>query len=335
MARFEERLYTARTLSGFSLQGLSDAIGRSVSKQSLSMYESGIIKPRYRNLTVIAEALGVSTDYFSRDSNVMDVPMLRTCISHDITDEEVEYLQDMILFYADRFGQKLCKLKQDSVFFCPLRGESISSIEEASDFADNLRRDWSCGDGTIPSILRLMEMHGIWVFDSILPDGILGISTWVDGTKPLVVLDTRESKTTVERLRFTAAHELAHLLFSIPEGVDAEKMCNRFASYFLLPKNTLIQELGERRDKLYLEELIDLHEYYGVSIASIVHEAYDFGIINREYYDEWYDTRINNNKREIGWGIYHFPETLGREKRMDVILGQNLDSSIISFDVPK
>ena len=144
------------------------------------------------------------------------------------------------------------------------------------------------------------------------------MSTWVEGNCPLIVLDTREEKTTVERLRFTAAHELAHLLFKVPEGLDAERMCNLFASYFLLPKNTLIQELGTKRDSIYLEELIDLRQYYGVSVAAIVHEAYDFGIISREHYDYWYDTLIKHNVKETGWGTYVFPETLGKERRMEV-----------------
>ena len=154
--------------------------------------------------------------------------------------------------------------------------------------------------------------------DLVLPDGVLGVSTWVEGNCPLIVLDTREEKTTVERLRFTAAHELAHLLFKVPEGLDAERMCNLFASYFLLPKNTLIQELGTKRDSIYLEELIDLRQYYGVSVAAIVHEAYDFGIISREHYDYWYDTLIKHNVKETGWGTYVFPETLGKERRMEV-----------------
>lgn len=74
---------------------------------------------------------------------------------------------------------------------------------------------------------------------------------------------------------------------------------------------------GERRDELTLEEMIDLKELYGVSIAAQVHEAWDLQMISREHYDWWYDENIKKNKMEEGWGVYTFPETVGREKRMD------------------
>ena len=60
MKVFGTRLHTARVISGLSLQGLSDAIGNIVSKQSMSMYESGLMEPRRRTLNAIADALGVS-----------------------------------------------------------------------------------------------------------------------------------------------------------------------------------------------------------------------------------------------------------------------------------
>ena len=316
------RLHTARSIAGLSLQELSDAIGGVVSKQSLSMYECGAMKPRRRNLLAIAKALGVSEDYFSMDTESIDLPQLRTSIPNALTQEELLQLESLILFLTDRFSQKLDSLHFKKEFHCSLRDSPLSAMDEASNYADQLRREWACGDGSIPSILRLFERRGIWIFDAILPDNVLGLSTWYKKDFPVIILDTRKEKTTVERLRFTAAHELAHLLFAIPERVNAEKMCNLVASYFLVPRETLIQELGDKRDSLHLEELIDLHEYYGVSVAALVHEAYDFGIISREHYDFWYDTRINLNKKEIGWGEYLFPETLGKEKRMDVILTQ-------------
>lgn len=153
-----------------------------------------------------------------------------------------------------------------------------------------------------------------------LPAGVYGLSTWADHRLPLIVLDLREDKTTVERLRFTAAHELAHLLLSFPPSPDlsVEKRCNKFASFFLFPKSAFIEEMGgEHRDELTLGEMTDLKELYGVSIAAQVHEAWDLRMISREHYDWWYDENIKKNKMEEGWGEYAFPETVGREKRMD------------------
>ncbi|MGN0201556.1 MAG: helix-turn-helix domain-containing protein [Candidatus Cryptobacteroides sp.] len=320
MSIFGTRLHIARNIAGLSLQELSVAIGGAVSKQSLSMYECGIMKPRPRVLSAISQTLGVSIEYFSMENERINLPLLRTCFPHTLSQEDFLKLESTILFHTERFRQKLDSLHVTGSFNCSLLNLPITGIDDASVLADKLREEWACGDGAIPSILRLLERRGIWVFDSVLPDGVLGVSTWVDEAFPVMILDSRTEKTSVERLRFTAAHELAHLLFEVPEGMDAERMCNLFASYFLLPKKTLIQELGSKRDALYLEELIDLHEYYGVSVAALVHEAFDFAIISRTHYDYWFDTLINANKKEKGWGEYRFPESLGREKRMDIIL---------------
>lgn len=161
--------------------------------------------------------------------------------------------------------------------------------------------------------------------EATLPIGVYGLSTWADKHVPLMVLDTRRSKTTADRLRFTAAHELAHLLLSFPPSSDltVEKRCHKFASFFLFPKKTFIEEMGgDHRDNLTLEEMIDLKEVYGVSIAAQVHEAWDIRMISREHYDWWFDENINKNRLEEGWGEYAFPETVGREKRMDARLSK-------------
>lgn len=123
-----------------------------------------------------------------------------------------------------------------------------------------------------------------------LPADVYGLSTWADRRLPLMVLDTREGKTTVERLRFTAAHKLAHLPLSFPEEskYSVEKRCDFFASFLLIPKQMFIEELGaEKREKITLEEMIDIKELYGQSLTASIIEARDYGIITTEYKRAW------------------------------------------------
>lgn len=42
----------------------------------------------------------------------------------------------------------------------------------------------------------------------------------------------------------------------------------------------------------------DLKEFYGISIAAQMHEAWDLHIITREHYDWWYNERINKITRK-------------------------------------
>lgn len=186
--------------------------------------------------------------------------------------------------------------------------------------ADILREQWRCGDGPINSVLRLLERKGIKILLTELPDNVLGLSTWADNKHPLIVIDNRLRKTTTEQIRFTACHELAHLLLTFPDDsrLTVEKRCNIFASFFLFPKTTFIEEMGAAtRSSLTLDELTDLKTAYGISVAAQVHEAWDIGMISRKHYDWWYDGPIRENIRETGWGAYLIPETIGREHRID------------------
>ena len=73
---------------------------------------------------------------------------------------------------------------------------------------------------------------------------------------------------------FTALHELGHLLLDIDNEVfsqkEIEKFCHRFAGAMLLPKETLFNELGEKRSSISINELIFIKESYGISIQAII-----------------------------------------------------------------
>lgn len=315
------RLRIARDILGLSLDELSIAMHSEVTKQSLSKYELGAMSPRAKKMDSLAEAMGIPIQFFTGEGMRIDLPKLRKSSQHSLTEEELSTTESIILFHAERFKAKADILQLSLNFDCPLLGKTISCFDDILSATEALRCVWSCGDGAIPSVLRLLERRGIWVFEYNLPNQVLGLSTWVDSKYPLIILDTRKEKTTVERLRFTALHELAHLLFNFPEDVDEEKMCDKFASFFLFPEKTFKQEIySSHRKELYIEELIDLHQAYGISVAAIVHEAYDLGIIDRDYYTYWFESIIKDNPREDGWGEYQFPETLGKEKRMNAIV---------------
>lgn len=321
MKQFPIRLRLARSIMGLSLGKLSEKMGYAITKQSLSRYEAGIMRPKSDVLATLASALEISTAYFEGTNMVLNEPMLRSSSNTSLSEEELVEIEALLSFKAEQYLRAERQIGMRAHFVNPLKGVSVSNLEEAIEAADLLREKWRCGDGPIPSVLRLMERKGIKVLDASLPNQVIGLSTWADKIHPLVLIDMRSEKTNCERLRFTACHELGHLLLTFPEGVNVEQLCNKFASFFLFPRHTFMEEIGrESRESLALEELIDLRELYGVSIAAQVHEAWDLRLISRQHYDWWYEELIKKNVKEEGWGSYRFPETLGREKRMRAIV---------------
>jgi Zn-dependent peptidase ImmA (M78 family) len=77
-----------------------------------------------------------------------------------------------------------------------------------------------------------------------------------------------------------AAHELGHLLLNLPEGKAGEKLCQRFASAFLLPRPTVLREVGQRRRALPVRELFRLKALFGVSAQAVAYRCRDLGIIS-------------------------------------------------------
>ena len=320
---FAIRLREARLMMKLSMDKLAELTGGIITKQSISRYEKGIMHPKREAQRALAQALHISEAYLEGTNVKIDIPMLRTTSNGNLNDEQLASIEAKLSFWTEQYLAKEREANYHTSFENPLAGTTVLSMEEAIQAADQLRRFWHCGDGPIVSILRLFERKGIKILSAELPDGVLGLSTWADEKHPLIVLDLRPGKDSVERLRFTAAHELAHLLLTLPEEAElgVEKRCHKFASFFLFPRQAFIEEMGgEHREKLTLDEMIDLKEQYGVSIAAQVHEAWDIHMISREHYDWWYNERINKNKKEIGWGHYPYAETIGREKRLNSIM---------------
>ena len=87
------------------------------------------------------------------------------------------------------------------------------------------------------------------------------------------------------RQRFTIAHELGHLLLDIGnEKLDSEKLCNRFASALLMPKEAVINEFGISRKNINFFELTAFKNEFKVSYAAIVYRLRDLNIISEYLY---------------------------------------------------
>uniref|UniRef100_UPI003FD72F0F helix-turn-helix domain-containing protein n=1 Tax=Prevotella sp. TaxID=59823 RepID=UPI003FD72F0F len=235
--QFSIRLREARKMMGLSMGKLAELTDGIITKQSISRYEKGLMLPKRVAKLALAKALNISDSYFDGTNISIDVPMLRTTSDGKLSEDELQALEAKLSFWAEQY---LVKEKQAGFltqFKNPIEGILISTLEDAIHAADLLREKWHCGDGPIASILRLLERKGIMILAATLPGYVFGMSTWADKKHPLMILDFNPEKSSVEKLRFTAAHELAHLLLLFPEDIPLklEKRCDLFASFFLLP----------------------------------------------------------------------------------------------------
>ena len=86
------------------------------------------------------------------------------------------------------------------------------------------------------------------------------------------------------RQRFTIAHELGHLLLDFKNDDIKEKLCNRFASALLMPKEAVVCEVGTFRSNISFCELEAFKQEYKVSDAAIIYRLKDLNIISDYLY---------------------------------------------------
>ena len=278
---FNERLKLARKRSGLSLRALSSAIRGIVSAQAIGKYERGEMKPNSTVAIALAEALEVSPSYLLSPSQVsLQSVDFRKRASTKVRERAV--VEGEVLDHVDRYLQVEEILGIDTSDEDDPEGVpfGIASVEGAERVAASIRTAWNLGGGPIPDMTELLEERGIKVFRLSLPGSVDGLGCRVrrvgESDVRVVVCSTRKS---LERQRFTIAHELGHFFLDIPSTVREEKACQRFAGAFLAPGDELIREVGRRRFNIGMAELIEIKHMFGISAAALVMRMRDLEII--------------------------------------------------------
>ena len=278
---FSERLKLARKRSGLSLRELSSNMSGMVSAQAIGKYERGEMMPSSSVAIALANALDVSTTYLLSPTLVsLESVEFRKLASTKVRERAM--VEAAVLDHVDRYLQVEDLLDiTSSVWEIPDGAPySAETVEEGELTATRVREVWNLGGGPIPSMTALLEEHGIKVLKLDFPRAVDGLTCFVHRTDetavPVIVYSTGES---IERQRFTLAHELGHLVMDTPAGMPEEKICDRFASALLVPEDELIREVGRRRLDFGFGELVEIKKIFGVSAAALVIRMRDLGII--------------------------------------------------------
>ncbi|MFV0574910.1 MAG: helix-turn-helix domain-containing protein [Vibrio sp.] len=272
---FAERLERARKAAGLSMSALASLVG--LSANAIKKYEHGQTMPSSSNLLKLAKALNVRTEYFFRPTKVKlegveyrkraSTPQkILARINGDVLDQ-AERWHELLEFYPD-------SVKPIPEFSLPEKlPKTISTLDEIEDLAVFMRQAWELGLNPIHDMIDTLESKGVMIITTDIEtnkkfDGLAGKI----GNTPVVVISTSQSG---DRQRFTLAHELGHLVMNgrLVDGMDEEKACNLFAGAFLLPKQTLIDHLGENRRQLELRELFMIKHEYGISMLATLYRA--------------------------------------------------------------
>jgi Zn-dependent peptidase ImmA (M78 family)/DNA-binding XRE family transcriptional regulator len=312
------RIKSARMLAGLSLRELSEILNGIVSHNAISKYEKGEMMPDSKVLIALSQALDVKTDYFLRPQTI-EISNIEFRKKSSLAVKKINAIKENIKDNIERYIELETFLNFQNSFVNPIKDLVIENAEDVEKAVGQLLAKWDLGINALPNVIEILEDKDIKVVEIDADEKFDGLSGWANQAIPVIVIN---NNFTVDRKRFTALHELGHLLLNINNEdfshQEIEKFCHQFAGAMLLPKETLINELGERRNSVSLNELIYIKESYGISIQAIMARAKNFGIISNDQYVR-FRIWVNSNpkhKKEIGFGEYKGIEHSSRFKQL-------------------
>ena len=336
---FGQRLRLARRKMGLSMQALANQISPKVSAQAISKYESGKMMPSSAVLVGLGETLGVSLDFLlgGQVTALREIEFRKHSRSsaRDRAKAEAivtEKLEDYLAI------EEILDVARCESSFGNLAIEQVDSFDAINEISLNLRARWNLGLDPIASMSGLLEDKGILVIEANLPDHVDGLTCEVkySDNRPITEVIVVSCHTGVERKRFNFAHELAHRVIRTTGNphVPLEKAMNYFAGAFLVPKEHLVNEVGEHRYGMTYHELMRLKRTYGVSAAALLMRLGQTSILTRsaiEYAFRGYARKWRTEEPEPivsgeGFGAFEQPQKF--ERLVWRALGEQLISPV-------
>lgn len=268
-----EMVALARKSRGLTQVDLAQRIG--ISQGLLSRIEGGLREPSNEVLEKIARALRYPTSFFYQDANAYFSGI--SLLFHRKRQSAPIRILEQIYARIDIIRLHYRKLLE-AVEIPEWNAHVVDPAEfdgDIEDIARATRALWGLPPGPIHNLTRAIENAGGLVipFD-FGTNRVDAVSQCPPGMPPLFFVNTAFPG---DRLRFTLAHELAHVILHQDDlHPSMEEEADRFAAEFLMPERDIKPYLY----KLDLPKLATLKLQWKVSMAALLKRATDLGTID-------------------------------------------------------
>lgn len=273
------RLTLARKRRGLTMTKLAKAIG--VEPRSVSAYEKGEFGPDGDRLSVLASVLDFPEAFFygdDLDEPTPDIASFRALSKMTSGQRDTALGAGAIALMLNAWIEARFELPSQDL-------PDLSREDDPETAARALRHQWALGELPIKNMVHLLESKGVRVFSlSVDATEVDAFSMWRQHT-PFVFLNTKKS---AEHSRFDAAHELGHLVLhrhGSPQGREAEREANAFASAFLMPMASVLAYAPRMAT---IDHLIKLKKYWSVSLAALTYRLHSVGVLSDWHYQSLY-----------------------------------------------
>lgn len=276
MASFGDLIRLARNLRGLTQKDAADKL--SVAQAVLSRMENSMIEPDSGFIKRAAVVFDVPDDFFEIGDTVYGPPVSVHTMFRGKKSEVSARDVDMI---TAELNVRLMNIRKflENVDYSPANELPILDVEQYGSverIANTVRTHWRVTEGPIKNLTRMMERSGIIVgMSSFHGASVSGVTFSAPGRPPIVLINRDHP---ADRLRFTLAHELGHLVMHRFPTPEMEDEANRFASAFLLPPKEMKIVFSGR--KISLELLAALKKEWRVSMQSLLMSATLVGAVS-------------------------------------------------------
>lgn len=269
-------LVLAREARGITQHQLAAAAN--LPQSSVSKYEHGLLEPGPERLGAIAHALDLPVSFFSWPEQVygFGTPCLYHRKRQSVPAHRLRQIHARMNLLRMQISRMLRGVEIEPVTYFDRR--DIDEHDSPEAIAALVRAGWRLPLGPIANLIAAIESAGGIVVR--LPFGtrkLDAVSHWAPGMPPLFLVN---GELTADRLRFTLAHEIGHVIMHTRPSDSQEQEADRFAAELLMPAHEILRDL----DGLTLARAVQLKPYWKVSIAALVRRAYDLRAISQSRY---------------------------------------------------
>jgi Zn-dependent peptidase ImmA (M78 family) len=254
------------------------ARGLGIPQVTLSRYENGVTHPGEEFIGKASILYDLPDSFFYQPDVVFGAPvsvhpMWRK--KHDVTGREM----DIIVAELNLRTIHIRRLLQ-AVEHAPKRDIPKLDLDEYEGdierIASLVRAHWLLPAGPLGNLTAALEIAGcIVVHSDMQGSAISGVTVSVAGVPPMILLNRDQP---ADRMRYTLAHELGHMVLHRFPGPNMEREANEFASALLMPAKDIKGALSGRID---LRRLAALKPEWRVSMQGLLYRAQALEIINK------------------------------------------------------
>jgi Zn-dependent peptidase ImmA (M78 family)/transcriptional regulator with XRE-family HTH domain len=272
-----DMLRIARQFRGFNQRDLAELIG--VEASTVSRAENGIVQPSDATIAKTADTLRFPAEFFYLPDRVYGLPIS----SHPMWRKKKAVTQrdaDAVLAELNIRILHLRRLLRSLEFApkLPLPRYEVDDHEgDVDKIAGMIRRAWMLPAGPLVNLTAAVEAAGVFVFHIDLErSDIDGVTISAPDLPPCVFLN---KQLLADRMRFTLAHELGHIILHRYPTESMEDEANHFAGALLMPRNDIHNYfVGQKIDLRFLARMKPV---WRASMQNIAYRAHRLGYITK------------------------------------------------------